>query len=78
MNYAPEPFGQKHFGEPAPSVWLVRYWHTWSNKAVSFAYAQPCAGQGLAVVVSQKKHLAGIFLEGAAFAWPWLVGFNRR
>lgn len=49
---APEPFLHKHFGEPTPSVWLVRYSHTWSNKAVSFAYAQPCAGQGWAVLVS--------------------------
>ena len=23
MGYAPEPFKQKQFGEPAPSVWLV-------------------------------------------------------
>lgn len=52
FGFAPEPFLQKHFGEPAASVWLVRYWHTWSNKAVSFAYASPNAGQGLAVVVS--------------------------
>ena len=23
MGYAPDTFGQKHFGEPAASVWLV-------------------------------------------------------
>lgn len=51
-THRPEPYGNKHFGEPAPSVWLVRYSHTCLNKAVSFAYAQPCTGQGLAAVVS--------------------------